>query len=212
MKCTRRPDVDPQTRIQIVMLAWLYQGVYGTMTHLAQYYQISRTCLSQLMCMANLQLERRFSDAQFLFHKDHRPFAPLRFLFRLEGNGALLSLSSILNALEDHPNALGSLSQCFPSAGQTLPATLLMPSKTWVFDLSDAIFAIHAPIVVTMDARSTTILTIELASDRAAETWKAHVEALEEYHCVSLGLASDRGLGLVAGYQAACDIAVWVAD
>ena len=25
-------------------------------------------------------------------------------------------------------------------------------------------------------------------------------------------MASDRGLGLVAGYQAACDMALWVAD
>ena len=36
MKFTRRPDLDPQTRIHIVMLAWLQQGVYGQMTHIAQ--------------------------------------------------------------------------------------------------------------------------------------------------------------------------------
>lgn len=80
------------------------------------------------------------------------------------------------------------------------------------FYLSDEIFAIHAPILVTIDARSTTILNIELASDRSAETWKAHFEALANHHFVSLGMASDRGLGLVAGYQAACDRALWVAD
>ena len=45
MKFTRRPDVDPQTRIHIVMLAWLYQGVYGKMTQLAHSYHISRTFL-----------------------------------------------------------------------------------------------------------------------------------------------------------------------
>ena len=87
-----------------------------------------------------------------------------------------------------------------------------MPSKTWVFYLSDEIFAIHTPILVTIDAQSTTILNIELASDRSAETWRAHFEALEQHHFVSLGMASDRGMGLVAGYQAACDMALWVAD
>jgi hypothetical protein len=87
-----------------------------------------------------------------------------------------------------------------------------MPSKTWVFYLSDEIFAIHTPILVTIDAQSTTILNIELASDRSAETWRAHFEALEQHHFVSLGMASDRGTGLVAGYQAACDLALWVAD
>jgi hypothetical protein len=87
-----------------------------------------------------------------------------------------------------------------------------MPSQTFVFYLSDEIFAIHAPILVTIDARSTMILNIELASDRSAETWRAHFEALEDHQFVSLGMASDRGLGLVAGYQAACDMALWVAD
>src|SRR2546429_2132568 len=212
MKFTRRPDLAPHVRIEIVRLAWLYQGVYGKMTQIARYYQISRTFLYQLIFMANLQLEMLFSDEKLLFQKDHRHFAHLLLLLRLEGNCSLLSISSILKALEYHPNAVGSLSQFFQSAGQTLPSTLLMPSKTWVFYLSDEIFAIHAPILVTIDARSTTILNIELASDRSAETWKAHFEALEQHRFFSLGMASDRGLGLVAGYQAACDMALWVAD
>ena len=40
MKFTRRPDLDPHTRIEIVRLAWLYQGIYGKMTQIAQVYQI----------------------------------------------------------------------------------------------------------------------------------------------------------------------------
>jgi len=157
-------------------------------------------------------LERLFSDEKRLLHKDHRHFEQLLLLFRLEGNCSLLSMSSILQALEDHPNAGGYLSQFFQSAGQTLPSTLLLPSKTWGFSLSAEILALQAPILVTLDARSTTLRNIELASERSAETWKAHFEALAHHHCVSLGMASDRGLGLVAGYQAACDMAWWVAD
>lgn len=93
-----------------------------------------------------------------------------------------------------------------------LPSTLLMPSKKVVLYLSDDIFAIHVPILRTIDAQSTTILNLELASDRSAETWRAHFEALEQHQFVSLGMASDRGRGLVAGYQAACDMPLWVAD
>ena len=48
--------------------------------------------------------------------------------------------------------------------------------------------------------------------DRSADTWRGHFEALEAHHFSSLGLASDRGLGLVAGYRAACDMALWVVD
>jgi hypothetical protein len=212
MQFIRRPDLDPQTRIHIVMLAWLHQGVYGKMTEIANYYRISRTFLYQLLLMATLHLETLLSDEKLLFQKDHHHVEQLLLLLRLEGKCSLLSLSSILKALEYHPNSVGYLSQCFHSAGQVLPSTLVIPSKKWVFYLSDEIFAIHAPIFVTIDARSTTILTIALASDRSAETWRAHCDALEEHQFVSLGMASDRGLGLVAGYQAACDMALWVAD
>jgi len=130
----------------------------------------------------------------------------------LEGNCSLLSISAILQALHYHPHSVGSLSQFFHSAGQRLPSTLLMPSKPVVFYLSDEIFAVHVPILLTIDAQSTTILKIELASDRSAQTWRGHFEALEQHHFVSLGMASDRGLGLVAGYQAACDMPLWVTD
>ena len=212
MKFIRRSDLDPQTRIHIVMLAWLHQGVYGKMTEIAKSYQISRTFLYQLLFMANLQLETLFSAEKLLFQKDQRPFEHLLFLLRLEGKCSLLSIAAILKALDYHPNAVGYLSQFFQSAGQTLPSTLVMPSKKWVFYLSDEIFAIHVPILVTIDARSTAILNIELASDRSAETWRAHFEALENHHFFSLGMASDRGKGVVAGYQAACDMALWVAD
>jgi len=212
MKFTRRPDLAPQTRIHIVMLAWLYQGVYGKMTEIAQSYQISRTFLYQLLFMANLQLETLFSDEKLLFQKDHRHLEQLLLLLRLEGKCSLLSIASIVKALEYHPNSVGYLSQCFQRAGQALPSTLLMPSQKFVFYLSDEIFALHAPILVTIDARSTAILNIELASDRSADTWRAHFEALENHHFFSLGMASDRGLGLVAGYGAACDMALWVCD
>ncbi len=212
MKFIRRPDLDPHTRIHIVRLAWLHQGVYGKMTQIAKSYQISRTFLYQLLLMANLQLETLFSDEKLLFQKDHQHLDQLLLLLRLEGKCSLLSISAILKALEYHPNSVGYLSQFFQSAGQMLPSTLLMPSKKLVFYLSDEIFALHVPILLTIDARSTTILNIELASDRSAETWRAHFDALTEHQFCSLGMASDRGLGLVAGYQAACDMALWVAD
>lgn len=212
MKFTRRSDLDPQTRIEIVREAWFYQGVYGKMTQIAQAYRISRTFLYQLIFMVNLQLEVLFSDENVLFQKDHQYLEHLLLLLRLEGNCSLLSISSILKALEYHPNSVGYLSQFFQSAGQTLPSTLTMPRETLVFYLSDEIFAIDTPILVTIDAHSTTILNIELASDRSAETWKAHFEALDQHHFVSLGMASDRGKGVVAGFQAACDMALWVAD
>ena len=51
------------------MTAWLHQGVYGKMTKIAKFYQISRTFLYQLLFMANLQLETLFSDEKPCFKK-----------------------------------------------------------------------------------------------------------------------------------------------
>ena len=82
MKCTRRPDLAPQTRIDIVMLAWLHRGVYGKMTAIAQSYRISRTFLSHLLLMANLQLETLFSEGKPLFQKDHRHVEQLLLVLR----------------------------------------------------------------------------------------------------------------------------------
>ena len=212
MKFVRRPDLAPQTRIEIVKLVWQSQGIYGKMTEIAQQYQISRTFLYPLLWRANWQVATLFSNAKPRGPHDPQHYEDLLFLLRLEGKCSLLSIAAILKALDYHPNAIGSLSQFCHQAGQAVPSTLSMPAKTWVFYLSDEIFALDQPILVTIDAHSTTILNIELAADRSAETWRAHFATLEQHHFVSLGMASDRGTGLVAGYQEACDLALWVAD
>ena len=87
-----------------------------------------------------------------------------------------------------------------------------MTSKTVVFDLGDEIVALQAPILVTIEPHSTAILRIELATDRSASTWKAHFDTLQAPRFHSLGMASDRGVGLVAGYREAHPEALWVGE
>ena len=212
MKFIRRPDLTPHTRIHIVMLAWLNQGVYGKMTQVAKAYRISRTFLYQLLVAATIQLEVLFSDDQPQVHNPSSPFDHLALLLRLEGKCSIASIAAILKHLGYQPNSVGHLSACLQQYGQVLPSTVSMTSQTVVFYLSDEIFAIHAPILVTIEPQSTTILHIELATDRSASTWKAHFDTLTDHHFYSLGMASDRGLGLVAGYRDACPGALWVGD
>jgi hypothetical protein len=61
MQCIRRHDLTPHTRIDMVRLAWLHQGLYGKMTHIAPAYHLSRPWLDQLMWAANLHLETLLS-------------------------------------------------------------------------------------------------------------------------------------------------------
>jgi len=212
MKFIRRHDLTPHTRIEMVRLAWLHQGIYGKMTHIAQEYHISRTFLYQLMWAANLQLETLFSDQKPHVEDPHPLFEPFILLLRLEGKCSIPSLSSILKYFQYQPNSVGYLSACFKNYGAALPSTLSMAEHKVAFYLSDEIFARHQPILVTIEAQSTAILKIQLASERSAETWEAHFDDLSEHHFHSIGMASDRGRGLVAGYQAACQDARWVCD
>jgi Transposase len=212
MQFIRRHDLPPHTRIAMVRRAWLNQGIYGKMTHMAQDDHISRTFLYQLLWAANLPLETLFSDQQPHVQDAHPLFESLILLLRLEGKCSIPSMSSILKYCQYQPNSVGYLSQRFQHYGATLPSTLAMAEHTVVFYLSDEIFARHQPLLVMIEAQSTAILKMQLASDRSAETWKAHFDDLGEHRFHSIGMASDRGLGLVAGYQAACPDARWVCD
>jgi hypothetical protein len=133
-------------------------------------------------------------------------------MLRLEGNCTIPSISSIFKHFDYQPNSMGYLSEALHAYGRSVPSTLSMPDKTVVVYLSDEIFATHRPILVTIEAQSTAILKIELASDRSAETWKAHFDDLGAHRFHSIGMASDRGVGLTAGYRAACQEGFWVCD
>ena len=146
------------------------------MTQIAQEYHLSRTFLYQLIWAANLQLETLFSDQKPQVQDSQPLFEPFILLLRLEGKCSLPSLSSILKYFQYQPNSVGYLSECFQSYGGALPSTLSAAAHQVVFYLSDEIFARHQPILVTIEAHSTAILKIQLASERSAETWKAHCD------------------------------------
>ena len=90
---------------------------------------------------------------------------------------SLPSLSAILPYFQYQPNSVGYLSACFHHYGGALPSTLSAAEHNVVFYLSDEMFARHQPILVTIEAHSTAILQIPLASERSAETWQAHVDS-----------------------------------
>ena len=212
MQCIRRHDLTPHTRLDMVRLAWLNQGIYGKMTHIAQEYQISRTWLYQLIWAANLQLETLCGDQKPHAQESPILFEPFILLLRLEGKGSLPSLASICKYFQYQPHSVGYLRACFQPYGAALPSTLAMAERTVVLYLRDAMFARHQPILVTIEAQSTAMLQMQLASDRSAETWKAHCDDLGEHRFHRIGMASDRGLGLMVGSHAACPDARWVCD
>ena len=195
------------------MLALSCQGVYGARTALAQQYKISRTFLYQMLLAANLCLNELFSDYKEI--KLPPNLLSLDFaiiLLRLEGNVSISGISEILR-MQGYPNdSTGMISQRIKDFGGRIPNTLNLSKPITLFYLSDELYAAGWPILVTIDPVSTAILKIELATNCQANTWENHFQALEKNGLFAKGLASDRGVGIVQGYQKIHQDIVWCSD
>ena len=142
----------------------------------------------------------------------HMGIEPLMVLLRLEGKCSISSISEILKALNYENNSQGMISQRLKEYGTILPSTLSSPEEHLVIFLSDEIFALGCPILVTIDPVSTAILKIELATNRTKDTWQNHYEELKLNQFVAKALASDRGKGIIAGFEAVYPQLPWYSD
>ena len=213
MKFVRRKELDADTRLKIVLLALACQGVYGARTMLAREYNLSRSFLYQLISAALLCLHE-------FFHQENVDISAITqleldaniALLRLEGKVSISAISEILRIPGYDHYSTGMVSERLKSFAQNLSSTLSTTQPCQVFYLSDEIFASDLPILITIDPISTAILHIELALNRSAKTWQEHFEALHEQRFIPEGLGSDRGNGIVPGYQASYQNAVWCSD
>jgi len=206
MKFVRRPDLDVQSRIEIGILALINQGIYGYITHLSRVYKVSRTFVYQLLWAASFALLQEFRAPalykESLVVNEHL-VDRIILVLRLEGNCSLGSISNILSVLGHRPCSVGYISERLKEYAQRLSNTLQSDSIQFVLFLSDELFANSRPILITIEPRSMAILRIELAQDRAGDTWRTHWIAIEEGQFYMLGLVSDRAKGLVEGFKEA---------
>ena len=139
MKFIRRPDLTPQTRIHIVMLAWLNQGVYGKMTQIAKAYRISRSMLYPTPFGGHppAQSSSAMTNTRCTIHHLRLTTWPCYYVWKVNAPSYL----SGAQHLGYQPHSVGHLSQSLQQYGQALPATVSMASQTVVFYLSDEIFA-----------------------------------------------------------------------
>ena len=94
MQCMRRPDIDTVARVTIAVQAFLGLGVYGEITRIAQFYQVSRLfvykLLWQLLALYTLEVCDPLS-AQAIRKEVDRYIL----LLRLEGHCSLEAISQI---------------------------------------------------------------------------------------------------------------------
>src|SRR3989454_9624695 len=198
MKFMRRPDIDTVARVTIAVQAFLGLGVYGEITRIAQFYQVSRLfvykLLWQLLALYTLEVCDPLS-AQVI----RKEVVRYILLLRLEGHCSLEAISQILKQLGLPCSSIGYISQRLATYARALPNAALSGTQI-VFLLCDEIFTLGQPILITVEPRSLAILKIELVENREAETWKQHWDALAEAGLIEQQtVVSDQGPGLVKG-------------
>jgi hypothetical protein len=159
-------------------------------------------CLTELFSVENFEnipLYRRDADRTIIS-------------LRLEGKVSISGISEIMDQ-QGHPyHSTGLVSQRLTALGGALPNTLIAKKVRKVFALADEIHALNIPILLTIEPKSTAILKIELAENRQADTWDKHFRAIEAANYQISGLCSDRGTGLMGGFQMACPNQTWFSD
>ena len=200
MKFRRRPDLDTLTRVQIAVQAFLAQGVYGEMTRIANYYQVSRLFVYQLRWQLSLLYELKVcatdSPQAIGAYVDRHIL-----LLRLEGRCPLERISQIVQQLGLPHSSIGYISQRLTAYARALPAEKLAGAQI-LFLLADEIFTLGRPILITVEPRSLAILKIELAEQRDAETWRRHWAELAQAGVIRQPIVvSDQAAGLVKGCE-----------
>jgi hypothetical protein len=200
MKFMRRPDVDNVARVTIAVQAFLGLGVYGEITRIAQFYQVSRLFVYKLLwqLLALYALEVRAPLSAQAIRKEVDRYI---LLLRLEGHCSLEAISQILKQLGLPFSSIGYISQRLGAYARALPNEALSGAQI-VFLLCDEIFTLGQPILITVEPRSLAILKIELVDNREAETWKKHWEALVDAGLIAhQTVVADQGAGLVKGCE-----------
>jgi len=203
---TRRNDLTNAMRFIIATdaLHAMANNVWGTITHLADTYKISRPFVYSLAAALKEAGEFLFSEtAESVTAMSLREYSlQVMLSLRLEARGSIGAISTIMKRFGCELSATGSVSQVLSSIGNSLPDTLSTENGAtqYLVFASDEIFSKTTPILVTVDPSSSAILRIELADSRKAEDWKRHFECLYDNGLEMIYLVSDEGQGIRAGH------------
>ena len=162
-------------RIQIGVQAFLGMGKYGEITRLAKNYNVCRLFIYQLLWeMRDLfEIEPKRINSKYEQKQIDREIIMLR----MEGKCSLEAISEILKDRGVKTNSISYISQRIKALAEVVPSQESSENKI-EFYIADEIFAKGKPILITIDAKSLTILKIELSTSRDGETWKKHWESI----------------------------------
>ena len=209
LKFVRRNDLNATIRFSMAIEALYAQlnGVWGTVSQLANDNNVSRTFIYSLVSSLKEAGEHLFSETMTSSVSSlSREFAIESMLsLRMEGGSSHNSISTMMKRFKCKLTSVGSISQTLTRIGKLLPMSLSFENESPLFLVfaSDEIFSKKRPILVSVDPCSSAILRIELVDNRKAEDWKKHFECLHDNGLEAIYLVSDDGTGLRAGHAEA---------
>lgn len=195
MKYQRRSDINSVMRKEIAIQAFIGKGKYGEITRLAKNYEVCRLFVYQLLWELNdlFEIEPRKNSNKCEQKEIDREILMLR----MEGKCSLEAISEILKERGIKTTSVGYISSRIKEIAKLVPSQEVREEKI-EFYLADEIFAKGKPILVTVEAKSLTILKIELSVNRDGESWKQHWKALGiEENSDKMMIVSDLGRGLI---------------
>jgi hypothetical protein len=217
-KFTRREDLTIEIRLAIANIALSAQllGEWGTITGLANQYDVSRTFVYSLASTLKEAAPMLFGEAAGFIHSPSIRELSIQAMLslRLEGRSSIGAISTIMERFGLQLSSTGSISQILSRIGALLPMSVSTEDGVirYLVFTSDEIFSKTTPILVTVDPISSVILRIELADSRKAEDWKKHFECLYDNGWQAIYLVTDEGTGLRAGHAEALSDVVRQSD
>lgn len=204
-KFLRRPELTTFDRLQIVYEAYCAKifGLWGTITALSKYYNISRTFIYDTLAVFEEIVELALGPSVQPADTDSKKEAvEMIASLRLEGKCGIGPIVTIMNRLGLRFSSQGTVSTYLNHLGSFIPPELRLKDNDFrlVF-LSDEIFSGGIPILITVDPISSAILKIELAEKRRAEEWKNHWICLENNGFEAIYLVTDEGSGLCSAHD-----------
>ncbi len=200
----RRKDLNIKARIKIAFIA-LYFSKWGTITHLANKYNISRQLIYNLRDELSLYVENYFGkNEEHSLSKSSKKASSesLALILRLEGKCSIESASSVMERLGLPYSSVGFISQALTRIGKIVGNNLEKISSETLLQFafcSDEIFSNRTPILITVCPISMIIFRIETSENRKGDTWEKHMEELRLQGYTPIVIAKDEGLGMKCG-------------
>ena len=207
LKYHRREDITPSLRLEIASEA-LYSTEYGKITRLSRKYEISRPFIYSLKSHLSVLGTMIFCINDGVKEQDNpkllREIELWREILtlRLEGKCPIEGIHKLLKRKQLRGNSVGNISKILNFVGSNLKAEIELENTiTYAVFASDEVFSKGRPILITVDAVSSTILKIELCENRTKQSWERHWQGLLSKNVRPLYLTNDEGIGMKGAQQ-----------